>query len=56
LFGYKALLAMVESEDFSTMRSERMPVVIAQITSRLERLGRMLRQARGHGRVGASLH
>jgi len=44
LLAYKALIALVEREDFTTMRSERIPVVIAQVMTRLARLGRMLRE------------
>ena len=43
LIAYKALIAIVEREDFTSMRTERIPVVIAQVTARLARLGRMLR-------------
>jgi hypothetical protein len=46
LLNFKALVAMVERENFATMALERMPVVIAQVTRRLERLGRQLSVAR----------
>jgi hypothetical protein len=46
LTAYKTLIAIVEREDFLTMPLERMPVVLAHIASRLDRLGKLLRAAR----------
>lgn len=45
LLAHKALITIVERENFTTMRAERIPVVIAQVTTRLDRLGKMLRES-----------
>lgn len=42
LHAYKALITMVERENFITMPVERVPVVVLQITARLERLEQRL--------------
>ena len=55
LVGYKALMAIVDREDFTRMAPERMPVVISQVVSRLERLGRLLRQTDDAGPALATL-
>lgn len=58
LFAYKALIAMAECENFITMPVERVPVVVLQITARLERLERRLRAAQAveGPRPGMLLH
>jgi hypothetical protein len=58
LLGYKTLITIAERENFINMPPERMAVVIAQVTSRLDRLGQMLRdmQVRGLSAVATTLH
>ncbi|MBI1213293.1 MAG: hypothetical protein GC190_17645 [Alphaproteobacteria bacterium] len=53
LTGYDALLAMVDREDFTVMPLERIPVVVSQVTQRLERLGRLLREAQSAAKRNA---
>lgn len=50
LLAYGTLIAIAQREDFESMSSKRLPVVIAHISSRLERLEKLLRSAEMHNK------
>lgn len=58
LLGYDVLIALGEREDFLTMESERIEVVLLQMEQRLKRLGELIRESQvlmeqSHLRLGA---